>query len=160
MEKVRARGAVHLQRMYQAAARNQYEFGLMKSGVELQDAPAGVQERYADLYGEDAAAQWNRTARLLRGEPVEELGGKRVGWKAALTARRVPMNWTDWRDGSEWEIKAIMGETPYTLRFFSHDGAIHRLVVDPDVGSRLSELSDAELAELLDKARSLPGGSR
>ena len=131
----------------------------MRSGIELQDAPPEVQAHYRRVYGKDAAAQWDRTARLLGGEPVEELGGKRVGWKAAPTARRRPMNWTDWRDGSEWEIKAIMGETPYTLRFFSHDGAIHRLVVDPDVGSRLSELSDEELAALLDKACSLPGGS-
>ena len=87
---------------------------------------------------------------------------------------RTGRSWADSRDGSEWEIKAIpvqpqmgngdgppmVGDAPYTLRFFSHDGAIHRLVVDPDVGSRLSELSDEELAELLDKARSLPGGSR
>ena len=48
----------------------------------------------------------------------------------------------------------MIGETPYTLLFSSQDGGIHRLVVDPDVGSRLSELSDAELAGYLDEARS------
>ena len=78
------------------------------------------------------------------------------------------MNWTDSRDGSEWEINAIpvqgqqgdgdpvaiIGETSYTLRFYSQGSPqIHRLVVSRDVGSRLSELSDAELAELLDEAR-------
>ena len=78
------------------------------------------------------------------------------------------MNWTDSRDGLRWEIEAIpvqpqtgdgdpfpiMGETSYTLRFSSQGGGIHRLVVAPDVGSRLSELSDAGLAGYLDEARS------
>ncbi len=78
-------------------------------------------------------------------------------------------NWTDSRDDSEWEVKAIpvqpqmddgeafpmIGQTSYTLRFASQGGAIHRLVVDSDVGSRLSELTDAELSELLDAARGL-----
>ncbi len=75
-------------------------------------------------------------------------------------------NWTDLRDGLGWEIKAtqgqqgdgdpfpMIGETSYTLRFSSQGGGIHRLVVDPDVGSRLSELSDAELAGYLDEASS------
>ena len=77
------------------------------------------------------------------------------------------MNWTDARDGSGWEIEAIpvmgqvdpgepvpmIGETPYTLQFSSQGGGIHRLIVDPDVGSRLSELSDEELAGYLDDAR-------
>ena len=76
------------------------------------------------------------------------------------------MNWTDSRDGVRWEIEAtpmmgqvdpgevvpMIGETPYTLKFSSQGGGIHRLVVDPDVGSRLSELSDAELAGYLDEA--------
>ena len=76
-------------------------------------------------------------------------------------------SWTDSRDGSGWEIEAIpvqpqmgdgdpypiIGETSYTLRFSSQGGGIHRLVVEPDVGSRLSELSDAELAGYLDAAR-------
>ena len=77
------------------------------------------------------------------------------------------MNWTDLRDGLRWEIEAtpmmgqvdpgeavpMIGETPYTLLFSSQGGGAHRLVVDPDVGSRLSELSDAELAGYLDDAR-------
>ncbi len=77
------------------------------------------------------------------------------------------MTWTDSRDGLRWEIDAtpmmgqvdpgeavpMIGETPYTLLFSSQGGGIHRLVVDPDVGSRLSELSDAELAGYLDDAR-------
>ncbi len=76
-------------------------------------------------------------------------------------------SWTDSRDGLVWEIEAtpmmgqvdpaeavpMIGETPYTLAFSSQGGGIHRLVVDPDVGSRLSELSDAELAGYLDAAR-------
>ena len=75
-------------------------------------------------------------------------------------------NWTDSRDGVEWEIKAIalmggedpgeapmIGETRYTLWFSSQSGAIHRLVVDRDVGSRLDELSDEDLVKLLDEAR-------
>ncbi len=75
-------------------------------------------------------------------------------------------NWTDLRDGLKWEIEGIpvqpqmgdgdpfpmIGETAYTLRFSSQGGGIHRLVVDPDVGSRLRELSDAELAGYLDEA--------
>ena len=75
-------------------------------------------------------------------------------------------NWTDLRDGLKWEIEGIpvqpqmgdgdpfpvTGETSYTLRFSSQGGGIHRLVVDPDVGSRLRELSDAELAGYLDEA--------
>ncbi len=77
------------------------------------------------------------------------------------------MNWTDSRDGSGWEIEAtpvmgrddpgeapMIGETSYILRFSSQGGGVHRLVVDPDVESRLSELSNVELAELLDAARS------
>ncbi len=65
-------------------------------------------------------------------------------------------NWTDLRDGLGWEIEATLltGETSYTLKFSSQGGGIHRLVVDPDVGSRLSELSDEELAGYLDEARS------
>ena len=77
-------------------------------------------------------------------------------------------NWTDLRDGLVWEIEAtpvmgqvdpgeaapMVGETPNTLRFSSQGGGIHRLNVDPDVGSRLNELSDAELARYLDEARS------
>jgi hypothetical protein len=59
-------------------------------------------------------------------------------------------NWTDLRDGLVWEIEA----TQDTLRFSSQGGGIHRLNVDPDVGSRLNELSDAELARYLDEARS------
>ncbi len=75
-------------------------------------------------------------------------------------------NWTDSRDGSEWKIKAValmgredpgeapmIGETRYTLWFSSQDGAIHRLVVDRDVGSRLDELSGEDLVKLLDEAR-------
>ena len=77
------------------------------------------------------------------------------------------MNWTDARDGLRWEVEAIpvqpqmgdgapfpiVGETSYTLKFSSQGGGIHRLVVDPDVGSRLTKLSDAELARYLDEAR-------
>ena len=77
-------------------------------------------------------------------------------------------NWTDLRDGLVWEIEAtpvmgqvdpgeavpVIGEAPNTLRFSSQGGGIHRLNVDPDVGSRLNELSDAELARYLDEARS------
>ena len=77
-------------------------------------------------------------------------------------------NWTDLRDGLVWEIEAIPvqpqmgdgepspinGETAYTLRFSSQGGGVHRLVVDPDVGARLGELSDAELAGYLDEASS------
>ena len=77
------------------------------------------------------------------------------------------MNWTDARDGLRWEVEAIpvqpqmgdgapfpiVGETSYTLKFSSQGGGIHRLVVDPDVGSRLTKLSDAELAGYLDEAR-------
>jgi hypothetical protein len=77
------------------------------------------------------------------------------------------MKWTDSRDGLAWEIEAtpvqpqmgdgdvvpMIGETSYTLRFSSQGGGIHRLVVDADVGSRLVELSDAELAGYLDDAR-------
>ena len=77
------------------------------------------------------------------------------------------MKWTDTRDGLAWEIEAtplmgqvdpgeavpMIGETSYTLRFSSQGGGIHRLVVDPEVGSRLSEFSDAELAGYLDDAR-------
>ncbi len=64
-------------------------------------------------------------------------------------------NWTDLRDGLGWEIEATLltGETSYTMMFSSQGGGIHRLVVDPDVGSRLSELSDEELAGYLDDAR-------
>ena len=78
-------------------------------------------------------------------------------------------NWTDSRDGSEWEINAIpmLGQqgdgdpvamrddnTSYTLRFSSQDSLqLHGLVVSPDVASRLSELTDSELAALLDEAR-------
>ena len=47
----------------------------------------------------------------------------------------------------------MIGETSYTLRFSSQDDAVHRLLVDHDVGSRLGELPDVELAELLDAAR-------
>ena len=79
----------------------------------------------------------------------------------------VKRNWTDSRDGLVWEIEAtplmgqvdpgeampMIGETSYTLRFSSQGGGVHRLVVDPDVGSRLSELSDEELAGYLDEAR-------
>ena len=80
--------------------------------------------------------------------------------------------WTDSRDGSEWEVEAIprqgqmgpgdpvpmIGETPYTLWFSSQDGANYHAVVDPDVGSRFSDLPDAELAELLDEVRGPFGG--
>ena len=69
-------------------------------------------------------------------------------------------NWTDLRDGLKWEVEAIPvepqmgnGETSYTMMFSSQGGGIHHLVVDPDVGSRLSELSDEELAGYLDEAR-------
>ena len=76
-------------------------------------------------------------------------------------------NWTDLRDGLKWEVEAIpvepqmgdgdpfpiIGETSYTMMFSSQGGGIHHLVVDPDVGSRLSELSDEELAGYLDDAR-------
>ncbi len=78
-------------------------------------------------------------------------------------------NWTDSRDGSEWEINAVIpmlgqrgdgdpvpmrDDTSYTLRFSSQDSLqLHSLVVSPDVASRLSELTDSELAALLDEAR-------
>ncbi len=76
-------------------------------------------------------------------------------------------NWTDSRDGSEWEVKVVplqgrmgpgdafplIGETSYALWFSSPGGASHHTTVDPDVGSRFSGLLDAELAELLDEAR-------
>jgi hypothetical protein len=82
------------------------------------------------------------------------------------------MNWTDSRDDSEWEIEAVplmgqvdpgeavpmIGQTPYTLWFSAPDGASHRLIVDPDVGSRLSEFLDEELATYLDEARQPVGG--
>ena len=78
------------------------------------------------------------------------------------------MKWTDSRDGLAWEVVAtpavpqmndgepypMDGETAYTLRFTSQGGGIHRLIVDPGVGSRLSELSDREFAACLDNARS------
>ncbi len=78
-------------------------------------------------------------------------------------------NWTDSRYGSEWEIEAtplmgqvnpgeavpMIGQTAYTLWFSSPGGASYQSVVDPDVGSRFSELLDAELAALLDAARRL-----
>ncbi len=82
----------------------------------------------------------------------------------------VKRNWTDSRDGLEWEIEAtpmmgqlesgdavpMIGETPpYTLWFSSQDGASYYAVVDPDVGSRLSDLPDPELAAVLDAARRL-----
>ena len=77
------------------------------------------------------------------------------------------MKWTDSRDGLVWDIEAtplmgqvdpgeampMIGETSYTLRFSSQRGGVHRLVVDPDVGFQVSELSDAELAGYLDDAR-------
>ncbi len=64
------------------------------------------------------------------------------------------MNWTDARDGLKWEVEAIpVQPQSYTLKFSSQGGGIHRLVVDPDVGSRLSELSNEELAGYLDEAR-------
>ncbi len=76
-------------------------------------------------------------------------------------------DWTDSRDGSEWEVKVVplqgrmgpgdafpmIGETPYALWFSSPGGASYHTTVDPDVGSRFSELTDVELAELLDAAR-------
>ncbi len=75
-------------------------------------------------------------------------------------------NWTDSRDGSDWEIEAsplmgqvnpgeavpMIGQTSYTLWFSSPGGASYQYVVDPDVGSRFSELPDVELAALLDAA--------
>ena len=78
-------------------------------------------------------------------------------------------NWTDSRDGSEWEVKVVplqgrmgpgdafplIGETSYALWFSSPGGASYQSVVDPDVGSRFSELLDVELAALLDAARRL-----
>jgi hypothetical protein len=79
-------------------------------------------------------------------------------------------HWTDSRDGSEWEIVAtplmeqvdpgnpdpLMGETPYTLWFSSRFGASYTSVVEPDVGSRLNELLDAEMAALFDSAKVIP----
>ena len=69
-------------------------------------------------------------------------------------------NWTDSRDGSEWEISdgdpvAMRDDnTSYTLRFSSQDSLqLHGLVVSSDVASRLSELTDSELAAFLDEAR-------
>ena len=77
-------------------------------------------------------------------------------------------NWTDSRDGSEWEINAIpmlgqqgdgdpvamRDDTSSTVRFSSQDSLqLYGLVVSPDVASRLSELTDSELAALLDEAR-------
>ncbi len=75
-------------------------------------------------------------------------------------------NWTDPRDGVEWEIKAIalmgredpgeapmIGETRYTLWFSSQGSPSCSLVVDRDVGSRLDELTYEDLVELLDEAR-------
>lgn len=72
--------------------------------------------------------------------------------------------WTDKRDGLEWEIEAIpmmrrmepgdripmIGETPYTI-WFRRPGQSHQVVVDPDVGSRLEQLTDDELQALLDE---------
>ncbi len=80
-------------------------------------------------------------------------------------------NWTDSRDGTEWEVDAIpiiqqmepgepvpmIGGTRYTLWFRSSDGRSHPSVVGPEIGSRLSELADLEWSGLLDKAR---GGFR
>ena len=76
-------------------------------------------------------------------------------------------NWNDSRDGSEWETKVVplqgrmgpgdafpmIGETLYALWFSSPGGASYHTIVDPDVGSQFGELSDMELAELLDAAR-------
>ncbi len=76
-------------------------------------------------------------------------------------------NWTDSRDGSEWEVKVVplqgrmgpgdafpmIGETPYAVWFSSQGSPSRRLVVDRDVGSRLDELSDEDLVKLLDEAR-------
>ena len=81
-------------------------------------------------------------------------------------------NWTDSRDGSEWEVKVVplqgrmgpgdafpmIGETPYAVWFSSQDGTACHTVVDPEVGSRLSELPDAEVAEFLDEARGFGPG--
>ncbi len=80
-------------------------------------------------------------------------------------------NWTDSRDGTEWEVDAIpimqqmetgepvpmIGGARYTLWFRSSDGRSHPSVVGPEIGSRLSELADQELSGLLDEAR---GGFR
>ncbi len=76
--------------------------------------------------------------------------------------------WTDDRDGIEWTIEAIpmaqqlkpgeripmIGETPYTI-WLRASGESIRHVVTPDVGSRLSSMSESELAALLDKVRGL-----
>ena len=83
-------------------------------------------------------------------------------------------DWTDSRDGSEWEVKVVplqgrmgpgdafplIGETSYALWFSSPGGASppHHTIVDPDVGSRFSGLLDAELAEFLDEARGFGPG--
>ncbi len=76
-------------------------------------------------------------------------------------------DWTDSRDGSEWEVKIVplqgrigpgnafpaISETSYALWFSSWGGASYHTIVYPDVGSRFSEIPDVELAELLDAAR-------
>ena len=99
-------------------------------------------------------------------EEARTVSGARHSPRTAGAEKR---NWTDSRDGSEWEINATPileqqgdgdsvaiggGGTSYTLRFDSQDSLqLHRLVVSPDVAPRLSELTDSELAELLDEAR-------
>ena len=79
----------------------------------------------------------------------------------------VKRQWTDSRDGSEWEVKVVplqgrmgpgdgfpmIGETSYTLWFSSPGGTSYHTIVDPADGSRFSELPDAQLAEFLDAAR-------
>ncbi len=68
MERARTRDAIHLDHLYQAAARSHRHFDLMGAGVKFHDTPLDVQAHYSVLYGEDAAAEWERRARILRGD--------------------------------------------------------------------------------------------
>ena len=75
VEKVRARDEARLQKMAQSGSPTLIRFGLMKEGIKLQDAPPEVQAHYNYMHGEDAAAEWDREGRILRGDAAEELEG-------------------------------------------------------------------------------------
>lgn len=80
MEKDRARSNAYLQKMAQSGSPNLLAYGLMKSGIKLQDAPPAVQAYYSYIHGEGAAAEWDRrAARLIRGEPDDGLADELEG---------------------------------------------------------------------------------
>ena len=75
--------------------------------------------------------------------------------------------WIDPRDGLRWEIAAVpvmeraipfdpeamVGEPTSTL-VMRTAGASHAYIVEPVIGVRISNLSNSEIAALLDEARS------